>query len=136
MVFERRVNYYETDAMRIVHHSNYIRFLEESRIKAMDAMGLPYSESEKCGILIPMLEVECKYKVPAKFDDILLIDTKIKDFNGVRMSVEYVITKKDTNEIVATAVTKHCFTDENLKPVSLKHIKPEWYEKYTKYIGV
>lgn len=133
MFFERRINYYETDGMQIVHHSNYIRFLEEARIFLMDKIGLPYKTFEDNGLMIPVLEVKCKYKFPAKFDDIILIDTKIKEFNGIHMVVEYIITNKETGNIVATAETKHCFTNENLKPISLKKLRPDMYEIFLKY---
>ncbi len=60
--YERKIYYYETDQMKIVHHSNYIRWFEEARIDFMKKMGLPYDEIEKRGILIPVLEASCRYK--------------------------------------------------------------------------
>ena len=77
MIYQRRINYYETDGMQVVHHSNYIRFLEEARIYYMDKMGLPYSILESEGIMIPVLGVNCTYKHPAKFDDIIEINVKM-----------------------------------------------------------
>ncbi len=133
MIFERRINYYETDKMGIVHHSNYIRFLEEARCYMLDAMGMPYKEIEAAGILIPTLAVSCEYKFPAKFDDIIVIDTQFKKYNGIRLEMEYKITNKETGHIVMNAETKHCFTDLNLKPIQLKKVKPEWNEIYEKY---
>ena len=53
--FERKANYYETDQMGIVHHSNYIRWFEEARLEMLRAMGLPYKKMEDNGILIPVL---------------------------------------------------------------------------------
>ena len=53
--YERRINYYETDKMGIVHHSNYIRFLEEARCYMLDEMGIPYSYLEEQKIMIPVL---------------------------------------------------------------------------------
>lgn len=129
MKFERRINYYETDAMGIVHHSNYIRFLEEARCYFLDSIGLPYKKIEDEQISIPVLEVNCKYHSPARYDDIICIDVSTKDFNGIRMSIRYEITNKETGKLVATAETKHCFTEsKTLRPISLKKIKPEMYE--------
>ncbi len=134
MIYERKVNYYETDAMKVVHHSNYIRFLEESRIYYMDKMGLPYSKMEEEGIMIPVLSVNCEYKHPASFDEILEIEVHIKEYSGVKLIMEYVITNKNTGLICLTGETKHCFTDKNMKPISLKKVKPYMHEKFLEEI--
>ena len=72
-VFERKINYYETDRMGVVHHSNYIRFLEETRCKWLDALDMPFSLLEENGITIPVLGVNCTYKNHVTFDDTLVI---------------------------------------------------------------
>lgn len=128
MIYQRRINYYETDGMQVVHHSNYIRFLEEARIYYMDKMGLPYSKLESEGIMIPVLGVNCTYKHPAKFDDIIEINVKIKEYTGVKISMQYEITNKQTGQLVLTGETKHCFTNADLKPVSLKKVNLKMHE--------
>ena len=130
-IFERKINYYETDKMGIVHHSNYIRFLEEARCKMLDAAGMPYSAFEENGIMIPVLGVECSFKHHVTFDDIILIKPFVEEFNGVRLTMGYTITNKKNNEIVLTAKTKHCFTDTNLAPIRLQKHLPELYEKFS-----
>ena len=135
MIYERKVNYYETDGMKVVHHSNYIRFLEEARIYYMDKMNLPYRKMEEEHIMIPVLGVNCEYKHPAKFDDILEIEVKIKEYTGVKLIMEYIITNKTTKLICLTGETKHCFTDENMKPVSLKKVKPYMHDIFIKEIN-
>ena len=127
-IYKRRVNYYETDAMKVVHHSNYIRFLEEARIGFMDEVNLPYKKVEDEGILIPVVGVNCTYKNPAKFDDCLEIKVKIKEYTGVKLIMGYEITKSDTHEVVLIGETKHCFTNNDMKPISLKRLKPEMHE--------
>lgn len=134
MIYERKVNYYETDAMKVVHHSNYIRFLEEARIHSMDNMGLSYFKMEEEGVMIPVLGVNCTYKHPAKFDDVIEIDVKIKEYTGVKLIMEYVVTNKTTEQICLTGETKHCFTDMNMKPISLKKVKPEMHEIFIKEV--
>lgn len=128
-IFERKINYYETDKMGIVHHSNYIRFLEEARCFYLDQIGLPYESLEKHGIMIPVLNVSCTYKNPVTFNDTLLIKVIIKDLSVVKMSVSYEVLNKATKDIVIESKTKHCFTDTNLKPINLKKYYPEAYEK-------
>ena len=135
MIYERKVNYYETDAMQIVHHSNYIRFLEEARIYFMNNMGLPYDKMEEEGIMIPVLGVNCTYKNPCRFSDIIQIEVNIKEYTGVKLIIEYKLTNKTTQLLSLVGETKHCFTDDNMKPISLKKVKPEMnniFEKYTK----
>ncbi len=129
-VFERRINYYETDKMGIVHHSNYIRFLEEARCQMLDDNGMPYSSYENNGIMIPVLGINLDLKKHVTFDDIIEIKPFVKLFNGVRLTMEYVVTNKLTDDVVLTGETKHCFTDTNLRPVNLKKFAPDFYEKF------
>ena len=129
MIYERRINYYETDAMQIVHHSNYIRFMEESRTDALERVGLPYSEMERQGVLIPVLAVNCQYKHPARYGDTILVNVGVKEYSGVKIIMEYTITNKASGEILVIGETKHCFTDTNLKPISLKKSRSDMHEK-------
>ncbi|MEG1427807.1 MAG: thioesterase family protein, partial [Oscillospiraceae bacterium] len=80
MSYERKVNYYETDKMAIVHHSNYIRWFEEARIELMEHMGLPYEKMEAAGIQIPVLEVRCNYKSMVRFGDTVKIQVRIENY--------------------------------------------------------
>lgn len=131
-ILERKINYYETDRMGIVHHSNYIRFLEEARCKMLEEYDMPYSAFERNGVMIPVLGVNCSFKQHVTFDDIILIQPFIKDFNGVRLTMGYTISNKKTDAVVLTGETKHCFTDSNLKPIRLQKQLPEFYEKFDK----
>lgn len=131
-IFERTINYYETDRMGIVHHSNYIRFLEEARCKMLEAYDMPYSSFEAKGIMIPVLGVNCTFKRHVTFDDTIVIKPFVKNFNGVRLTMGYTITQKDSDVLVLAAETKHCFTDSNLKPIRLQKQCPEFYEKFDK----
>lgn len=128
--YERKINYYETDRMGIVHHSNYIRFMEEARCKMLENYDFPYSAFEEKGVMIPVLGVNCSFKHHVTFNDEIIIKPYIKEFNGVRLTMGYTITNKITGELVLTGETKHCFTDMNLKPIRLQNKIPEYYEKY------
>ena len=63
------VRYYETDQMGIVHHSNYIRYFECGRSDLLVKIGLPLTEIEAAGVMMPIVSVECKYRTPARFGD-------------------------------------------------------------------
>ena len=128
--YERKINYYETDRMGVVHHSNYIRYLEEARTEWLEALDMPFDLLEKNKITIPALGVNCTYKHHVTFGDTILIKTYAKEYTGVRMTVGYEITDKKNGNIVLTGETKHCFTDSNLKPINLKKHNPEFHEKF------
>ena len=128
--YERKINYYETDKMGIVHHSNYIRFLEETRVVWMENADMPFEELEKIGITIPVLGVNCEYKKHVTFGDTIIIKPFVKEYTGVRLTVGYEVTNKENGKIVLLGETKHCFTDKNLKPLNLKKAAPDFSEKF------
>lgn len=132
--FERKINYYETDKMGVVHHSNYIRFLEEARCDWLENIEMPFDVLEDNGITIPVLEVKCKYKYHVTFGDIILIKPFVKEYTGVRMTVGYEVINKETKKLVLEAETKHCFTDKTLKPINLKKHKKEFSDKFENLI--
>ena len=129
-IFERKINYYETDKMGIIHHSNYIRFFEEARCALLEKAELPYDLMEEKGIMSPVLGVSCKYKQHVTFGDIIEIHTYIKEFSGVKFTVGYEIYNKKTNALCVSGESNHCFTDSNLKPLNLKKHFNDVYEKF------
>ena len=128
MDFERKINYYELDGMNIVHHSNYIRYMEEARIFFLDQIGLPYKKIEDNGIMIPVLEVNYKYKYPAKFGDTIIVKVAVDGFDGIKLLISYEILNKETGAILGVGKTKHCFTNSEMRPISLKKVNKEFYD--------
>jgi len=133
-IYERKINYYETDRMGVVHHSNYIRYLEEARTEWLEVLKMPFDLLEKNKITIPVLGVNCTYKYHVTFGDTILIKTYAKEYTGVRMTIGYEVTDKKNGNIVLTGETKHCFTDRNLKPINLKKYAPQFHEKFLKLL--
>lgn len=129
IIFERKINYYETDRMGVVHHSNYIRYLEEARCYWLEKVEMPFSLLEENGITIPVLGVNCTYKYHVTFDDTILINVFVKEYSGVRMTIGYDVKDKKTGKTVLLGETKHCFTDKNLKPINLKKYAPDFSNK-------
>ena len=93
IVYQRPVQYYETDRMQIVHHSNYIRWMEEIRVAFMAQKGVPYDQMEHNGILMPVLGVTCSYHIPFQFGETFQATCKITEYNGVRLALSYEIYK-------------------------------------------
>ena len=81
------VRYYETDQMGIVHHSNYIRYFECGRIAMLKTMGLPIEKIEEAGVMLPIVSVECRYKMPARLGDNLKIVSIIDEQPRARMVI-------------------------------------------------
>lgn len=127
-VFKRVINYYETDKMQVVHHSNYIRFLEECRMDFLKQIQLDYKAMEDKGIMIPVLSVECDFQSPARFGDTICIVPKLEKFSGVKFEMSYHIYSEDFKVLHNVARTSHCFVDFDFKPVRLKKEYPEAYE--------
>ena len=135
-VFKRQIQYYETDKMQVVHHSNYIRYLEECRMDFLKQLQLDYTEMEKKGIMIPVLEVSCNYRIPARFGDTICIIPKLVKFHGVKFEMHYRIYSEDFKVLHNEASSEHCFVDFDFKPVHLKRDYPEIYEAMQKFVGV
>lgn len=132
--YGREVFYYETDQMQIVHHSNYIRWFEETRIAVLRQIGIPYDEMERQGFLIPVLDVSCHYQVAFRFGDAFEIVPKIDKFNGLRMHLTYEVYDAKTKKLRATGESSHCFTDQNLVPLRMKKEHPDIYETIMQYV--
>ena len=84
-----RVLYRDTDKMGVVYHANYIVYYEAARNEMFRSIGLPYTELEAMNIVMPIVEVESKYKAPAYYDDLLTVRATIKELPEVRAIVEY-----------------------------------------------
>lgn len=125
---EIRVIYADTDAMGIVYHTNYIKWFEVGRTEYLRQIGFPYSQLEKEGVWLPLAEVNCNYKLPAVYDDVLLINTWISQLKSATVVMSYEIFRKETGELLVTGMTKHAITDETLKPIRLKHKNKDLYE--------
>ena len=129
-IYERKINYYETDRMGVVHHSNYIRFLEEARCYWLDKENMPFDLLEENGITVPVLSVNVNYKYHVTYGDTLIVNVFMKEYNGVRMTVGYELTDKKNGNVILTGETKHCFTNKELKPINLKKVNPEFHAKF------
>lgn len=134
--YERKVYYYETDKMGIMHHSNYIRIFEETRVSFLNQAGMPFENIEAAGVLMPVLSVECRYKRPLRFDEPFAVYPKITKFNGTTLFLSYRIVSRLTGELCAEGSSSHCFTDTELKPVRTKLKFPEIYKVFADYDGL
>ena len=132
--YSRQVFYYETDSMGVVHHSNYIRWMEEARTAYFDANGAPYAGAGSDGVHCPVVGVNAEYKRMARYGDVFFVSLKMTAYNGVRFTVEYEITNKG-GELLFKGESYHCFlAADTLRPVSLKRSAPKVHETMEKLV--
>ena len=127
--YVRVINYYETDQMHVVHHSNYARYLEEARLSLMDQVGLSYDKLEEMGIIIPVLELHDYYIKSVTYGDIIEIVPTIIKLSPVRFTLKYEIFRSGTDELLHSAETSHAFVDREFKPMNMKKKFPDLYER-------
>lgn len=126
----RKINYYETDQMGIVHHSNYFRFFEEARINYLEENGYSYDRLEKEGIISPVVSISCDYLKPLYFNDIVEIKIKFITSTGTKFEIEYQIYRN--NELVTTGFSKHCYLNSDGKIVNIKKVNMEFFNTINK----
>ena len=114
-IYEHKAQYYETDQMGIIHHANYLHWFEEARIDMMEQMGMGYDIMEKQGIISPVVLVQ------------------MKEYNGIRMTLEYTVFDKETGAIRCVGESRHCFLTRDGKPVSLKRNYIEMDRAFREY---
>lgn len=132
--YERKINYYETDKMAVVHHSNYARYLEECRVDMMRYYDLPLEMFEEMGYVIPVLELHGEFKESVKFGETIRIVPKVEKVSAVKFFISYVIYDETMTRIKHIAGSSHCFLDKDFKPVSLKKTEPELYTKFASLV--
>ncbi len=123
--YERKVLYYETDKMGIVHHSNYIRWMEEARLDWMTQIGWDYKSIEDDGIIIPVLSAQAEYKTMCRFGDTVEISVKLTEYTGVRIGFSYEMKDKETGEIRCIGSTSHCLLSDRNKLLFVRKRYPE-----------
>ena len=111
------VRYYETDQMGIVHHSNYIRYFECGRIDLLEKCGLPIHKIEEAGVMLPVISVECRYKVPAKLGDRLRIISIIDSVPMAKLHIRNEIYSQDNVLLCEGSVTLGFIDSTTRRPV-------------------
>lgn len=126
--YKHTAQYYETDKMGIVHHSNYIRWMEEARVDFLKQIGFDYDKLEAEGIISPVVSIDCNYKKPTKFAEEVSIEVCVKEFKGVKLTIGYLMKNAD-GVTVCEAESSHCFVNTEGKPIKVSKQSPEFAEK-------
>ncbi len=126
--YTRKVQYYETDQMAIVHHSNYIRWFEEARVSFLEQIGFGYHETEQLGIISPVTGISCDYISMTRFGETVVIKPIVREFNGIRLMIHYEIRDEASGTLRAIGESRHCFLSPEGRPISVKKACPAYYE--------
>ena len=119
-----RVRYAETDQMGIVYHANYLIWMEVGRVEYCRANGIRYRDMERDhGILLTVVEANCRYLSPALYDEEVIVKTWIEQAHPRMLRFGYEMLDAGTNQVLATGETKHIFCDRERRPMKL----PEQY---------
>ena len=128
---EHRVNFYDTDAMAVVHHSNYIRWFEIGRVEFLRMLGITLNDMMEDGYVFPITDVKCKYLHPAKFDDVLVIETKPTALTKIKMAFDYrIYLASDPETIMVEGHTQNVFT--SMETGKITRLPEKYYDKLAK----
>lgn len=117
-----RVSYGETDAMGVLYHSEYIHIFERSRGELSRAYNCPYKTIEAKGLMLPVVEVHCRYRSPARYDDLIEVNVRISEWKRASVRFEYAVYDTLRAKILAEGMTLHACTNTEGRPVPI----PQW----------
>lgn len=103
--FSLHVPYAHIDQMGFVYYANYFVYFEMARSELLRDYGLPYSELEQRGVMLPVVEAHCEYRKPAHFDDYITVRSRCEKWKGPRMCITYELVRGD--DLLVTGYTEH-----------------------------
>lgn len=122
-----KVNFYDTDAMAVVHHANYIRWFEIGRVEFLRQAGITLTELMEDGYVFPITEVSAKYVHSAYFDDELLIETTPAALTKAKMAFNYRVLRAADNTVLVKGFTQNVFTSRETGKIT--RLPDKYYDK-------
>ena len=120
-----RVRYADTDAMGVVYHANYLIWFEVGRGDFMREVGIPYTEFEKRGIFVPVVEANLQYRASGRYDELLQVETTVAELSAAKVKFGYRILRD--GELLCSGYTVHAFVSGG-RPAALPKLAPDLYE--------
>ncbi len=125
---EVRVRYADTDAMGVAYHANYLIWFEVGRGELMRSWGMPYTMFEEQGIFVPVVESTIRWIAPARYDDVLKVQTRATELSPAKVKFSYRIVREPDQQLLCEGYTLHGFMSRATgRPVALKKAAPELY---------
>lgn len=109
-ILKKRVRFYETDGMSVVYHGNYLKWFEEARVEYMREGGVCLNDLLNEGIVFPVVEIHVKYLKSARYDDIVLVKTYLREADRAKLVFEYEVVREATGEILTTGKSVGTYT--------------------------
>lgn len=122
--YRRKAQYHETDQMGVIHHANYIKWMEEARVAFLDALGFGYVDIEREGVVSPVVGISIDYRRPTMFSDEVEIGVWINKYSTRMLEIGYRIKNLSRGTLAAEGVSKHCYLRDGAV-VSLKTALPQ-----------
>ena len=119
-----RVRYAETDQMGIVYHSNYLIWFEVGRSELFRGINLPYTMFEEQGLGLAVIEASCRYRLPARYDDEVIVSTNVK-ISSRKVTFTYLVYREST--LLAEGKTIHVFVNKQGRAVDSRS-HPLWQQ--------
>ncbi|MGG1877202.1 thioesterase family protein [Paenibacillus cisolokensis] len=141
-----RVRYQETDQMGVVYHANYLNWFEIGRTEMIRELGYSYRNMEDEGLLLPVVDLDVRYRKPAKYDDVVTVFTRMSSFSPLRINYEYEVRKLNEAELaqvqslleegaaqlpgdlLASGATRHVWLNQEWKAARLDKSSPKLYD--------
>lgn len=121
-----RVRYAETDAMGITHHASYLVWMEMGRTEFMRHFGFTYRELEKMGVLLPVVEVNVRYKQSSRYDDEIRVSTWVEEMDRVRLKLAYKMERIEDGALLIEASTTHTYMGPDGRLLRITHHAEAW----------
>ena len=122
---EHRVSYGETDAMGVLYYAEYMHIFERARSALIRSHGMSYSVVEERGIYLPVREAYCRYRAPARYDDLTYVRIWVSAWGRASVTFSYEFFAEDKATLLATGTTQHACVDKTGRPVPA----PDWFKE-------
>lgn len=123
MWFSHRVSYGETDCMGVMYYAEYLHLFERARSEFIRACGVSYADVEKRGVLLPVREVQCRYRHPARYDELVWIRIAIQEWRKASLKFVYELYSEDKGTLLAEGMTLHALVNQAGRPLPV----PKWF---------
>lgn len=121
--YGHRVSYGETDAMAQVYYVEYLHFFERARSQFLRELGMSYAEVERRGVLLPVREACCRYRAPARYDELIWIHGGVGQWRRASLTFVYEVWDEPKEKLLASGFTEHACVSPEGRPVRF----PEWF---------
>ncbi len=128
--YHHRVRYRECDPMGVVYHTHYLDYFEAGRTEALRDLGVRYRDLEDDGVIMPVVEANIRYRGPARYDEVIVVEVSFPEMPSVRVPIEYTVHREGQGETLAEGHTTLCFMDaERRRPIRAPEAVRDAFER-------